>query len=117
MSRFTCFSTGCFRSRAASRGAITPNEVGFAKHRTRYIQIGQAAGAVISFPAAALRTSGLELSGVGKVPPEALPQALEQVWTWLREGKLTMEIEKVDLSCVTEAWVRKTTGKRIVIVP
>jgi NADPH:quinone reductase-like Zn-dependent oxidoreductase len=97
--------------------AITPNEVGFAKHRTRYIQIGQAAGAVISFPAAALRTSGLELSGVGKVPPEALPQALEQVWTWLREGKLSMEIEKVDLSCVTEAWVRKTTGKRIVIVP
>lgn len=97
--------------------AITPNEVGFAKHRTRYIQIGQAAGAVISFPAEALRTSGLELSGVGKVPLEALPQALEQVWTWVREGKLTMDIEKVDLSCVTDAWLRKTTGKRIVIVP
>jgi NADPH:quinone reductase-like Zn-dependent oxidoreductase len=97
--------------------AITPNEVGFAKHRTRYIQIGQAAGAVISFPAEALRTSGLELSGVGKVPLEALPQALEQIWTWVREGKLTMDIEKVDLSCVTEAWQRKTTGKRIVIVP
>jgi hypothetical protein len=28
-----------------------------------------------------------------------------------------MDIEKVDLSCVTEAWLRKTTGKRIVIVP
>jgi len=97
--------------------AITPNEVGFAKHRTRYIQIGQAAGAAISFPAEALRTSGLELSGVGNVPPEALPQALEQVWTWVREGKLTMNIEKVDLSCVTEAWLRKTTGERIVIVP
>jgi NADPH:quinone reductase-like Zn-dependent oxidoreductase len=97
--------------------AITPNEVGFAKHRTRYIQIGQAAGAVISFPAEALRTSGLELSGVGNVPLEALPQALEQIWTWVREGKLTMDIEKVDLSCVTEAWLRKTTGKRIVIVP
>jgi NADPH:quinone reductase-like Zn-dependent oxidoreductase len=39
--------------------AITPSEVGFAKHRTRYIQIGQSAGAVISFPAEALRTSGL----------------------------------------------------------
>jgi NADPH:quinone reductase-like Zn-dependent oxidoreductase len=97
--------------------AITPGEAGFAKHRTRYIQIGQAAGAVISFAAEALRTSGLELSGVGNVPPEALPQALEQVWTWVRERKLTMDIEKVDLSCVTEAWVRKATGKRIVIMP
>jgi hypothetical protein len=54
---------------------------------------------------------------VGNVPLEALPQALEQIWTWVREEKLTMDIEKVDLSCVTEAWVRKTTGKRIVIVP
>jgi NADPH:quinone reductase-like Zn-dependent oxidoreductase len=97
--------------------AITPDEVGFAKHSTRYVQIGQAAGAVISFAAEALRTSGLELSGVGRVPPEALPQALQQIWTWLREGKLTMDIEKVDLSCVTEAWLRKTTGQRIVIVP
>ena len=97
--------------------AITPNEVGFAKHRTRYIQIGQSAGAVISLPAEALRTSGLELSGVGSIPPRALPEALEQIWTWVREGKLTMDIEKVDLSCVTEAWLRKTTGKRIVIVP
>jgi NADPH2:quinone reductase len=97
--------------------AITPNEAGFAKHRTRYIQIGQSAGAVISFAAEALRTSGLELTGVGNVPPGALPQALEQVWTWVREEKLTMDVEKMDLSCVTEAWLRKTPGKRIVIVP
>jgi len=97
--------------------AITPNEVGFAKHRTRYIQIGQSAGAVISFPAEALRTSGLELSGVGSISPGALPQALEQIWTWVREARLTMDIEKVDLSCVTEAWLRKTKGQRIVIVP
>ncbi len=97
--------------------AITPSEVGFARHRTRYIQIGQSAGAVISLPAEALRTSGLELSGVGSVPPGVLPQALEQIWTWVREGKLTMDVEKVDLSSVTEAWLRKTTGKRIVIVP
>ncbi len=97
--------------------AITPNEAGFARHRTRYIQIGQSAGAVITFRAEALRTSGLEMSGLGNVPPGALPQALQQIWTWVREGKLTMDIEKVELSCVTEAWLRKTTGQRIVIVP
>ena len=90
---------------------------GFVICLSRAEQIGQAAGAVISFPAEALRTSGLELSGVGNVPPGVLPEALEQVWTWVREGKLTMDIEKVPLSCVTEAWQRKTTGERIVIVP
>jgi hypothetical protein len=47
--------------------AITSNKVGFAKYRNRYIQIGQSADAVISFPAEALRTSGLELSEVGKL--------------------------------------------------
>ena len=96
---------------------ITPSEVGFAKRRTRYVQIGQAAGASITFLAEALRTSGLELAGVGKVPPGVLPQSLEQVWRWVLEGKLSMDVEKVELSSVAEAWQRKTRGKRIVIVP
>jgi NADPH:quinone reductase-like Zn-dependent oxidoreductase len=97
--------------------AITPSDVGFAKRRTRYVQIGQSAGPAITLLAEALRTSGLELTGVGNVPPGVLPQALEQIWAWVREGKLTMDIEKMDLSCVTEAWQRKTMGKRIVIMP
>lgn len=97
--------------------AVTPHDVGFAKGRTRYVQVGQAAGAVSSLPAAALRTSGLELSGAGGIPPGALPQALEQIWSWVQDGKLTMEIEKVPLSDVSEAWQRKTPGRRIVLVP
>ncbi len=97
--------------------AITPRNVGFAKGRTRYIQVGQSAGAVISLPAETLRTSGLELSGAGEIPPGALPRALEQIWAWVQEGKLTMEIERVRLCDVTAAWGRKTPGKRIVIVP
>jgi NADPH:quinone reductase-like Zn-dependent oxidoreductase len=96
---------------------LTPNDVGFAKRRTRYVQIGQAAGAAITFLAEALRTSGLELTGVGNVPPGILPEALQQVWTWAREGTLRMEIETMDLRQVAEAWQRKTTGQRIVIVP
>jgi NADPH:quinone reductase-like Zn-dependent oxidoreductase len=96
---------------------ITPSEVGLPKRRTRYVQIGQSAGAAITLLAEALRTSGLELGGVGSVPPGALAGAVEQVWAWVREGKLTMGIEKMRLSSVTEAWQRKTTGKRIVLVP
>ena len=97
--------------------ALTPNEVGFAKRRTRYVQIGQAAGTAITLHAEALRTSGLELTGAGKLPPGALPAALEQIWAWVRQGNLTMDVEKVSLSCIAEAWQRNIAGKRIVIVP
>jgi NADPH2:quinone reductase len=96
--------------------ALTPSEVGLPTHITRYIQIGQAAGAAITLFAEALRTSGLVLGG-DIVSPAVLPKALQQVWAWIQEGKLTMDVEKVNLSCVTEAWLRKTPGKRIVIVP
>ena len=65
---------------------------------------GQAAGAQ-SFrfrPKRCARPDWNERGGQGSI--EALPQALEQIWTWVREeGKLTMDIEKVDLSCVTRS--------------
>jgi len=97
--------------------ALTPSTAGFAGHRTRYVQIGQSAGAVVSFPAAALRTSGLELSGAGNISPAEVALALEQIWKWVREGKLSMDVEKMDLSRVSEAWQRRTPGRRIVLVP
>ena len=95
---------------------LTPSTVGFAKRRTRYIQIGQAAGSAITFPAEALRTSGLELTGAGSIPMEVLPEAMEQVWAWMREKKLAIDVEKMHLRDIAQAWDRKTTGKRIVIV-
>lgn len=97
--------------------ALTPSDVGFAKRRTRYVQIGQAAGSTIAFPAEALRTSGLELTGAGNVSPEVLPEAMAQIWVWILERKLTIDVEKMDLRDIAEAWERKTPGKRIVIVP
>ena len=97
--------------------ALTPSEAGFARHRTRYIQIGQAAGASITLLAEALRTSGLELAGAGIVQPAVLPEALKQVWTWIREGNLSIDIEKVPLKDISRAWVLKIPGKRIVVVP
>ena len=97
--------------------ALTPSHVGFPKHRTRYVQIGQAAGPAISLSAEALRTSGLELTGAGNVSPEQLRESMHQIWTWVREGRLTIDVEKMDLKDIAEAWERKTPGKRIVIVP
>jgi NADPH2:quinone reductase len=97
--------------------ALTPSDVGFPKHRTRCVQIGQAAGASITFFAEVLRTSGLEVVGIGKVSSRQVRESIEQVWAWTRENKLTIEIERVCLKDIADAWQRKTVGKRIVITP
>jgi len=97
--------------------ALTPSSAGFAKRRTRYIQLGQAAGPAITLLAEALRTSGLEITGIVAPPPEVLREAVQQVWEWVREKKLAIDIEKMHLRDIAEAWDRKTPGKRIVIVP
>jgi NADPH2:quinone reductase len=96
---------------------LIPKEAGFATHRTRFVQIGEAAGSHLSFPAQALRTSGVEMTGAGNIPPEVVPEAVQQVWEWMKEGTLHIEIEEVPLKDIAEAWQRNPPGKRIVIVP
>jgi NADPH:quinone reductase-like Zn-dependent oxidoreductase len=99
-------------------GTFIPTEVGFAKRRIRYFQIGQKAGSHISLPASALRTSGLELMGIGKIPFEVVQEEMKQVWNWIAEEKVTMEIEKVPLADIAIAWQRDDLeGKRLVIIP
>jgi NADPH:quinone reductase-like Zn-dependent oxidoreductase len=97
--------------------ALTPSDVAFPTHKTCYVQIGQAAGPSITLFAEALRTSGIEIIGGSYVSPGVLREAMEQVWAWTRERKLTIDVEKMALREITEAWERKTAGKRIVIVP
>lgn len=95
-----------------------PREAGFAKRRVRYVQIGEKAGSHISLSGSVLRTSGLELMGIGKISQETLKEELDQVWSWIAEDKLYMEVEKVPLAKIAEAWQRSDLdGKRIVIVP
>ncbi|RQP08234.1 MAG: hypothetical protein EAS52_25465 [Parapedobacter sp.] len=96
---------------------LVPKKAGFATHRTRFVQIGQSAGESITLTAETLRTSGLELMGVGNVSPDVIPVAVQQVWDWIRENRLTIDIEKIPLTNISEAWQRKTEGKRLVIVP
>jgi NADPH:quinone reductase-like Zn-dependent oxidoreductase len=99
-------------------GTWVPAEVGFAKRRVRYLQIGDKAGSNISLPAAALRTSGLELMGIGKISFEAVLEEMKQIWAWIAAGRLFMEIERVPLADIADAWRRDDLeGKRLVIVP
>jgi hypothetical protein len=96
---------------------LVPKQAGFATHKTRVVQIGASAGPTITLAAEELRTSGVRLTGAGDVQAEALPQATKQIWDWMKERKLAMDIEHVPLKDVAEAWERKTQGKRIVLVP
>jgi NADPH2:quinone reductase len=99
-------------------GTFIPKEAGFAKRRVRYVQIGEKAGSHISLPGSALRTSGLELMGIGKLSFEVVQEEMKQVWSWIAADKLYMEIERVPLSAIADAWRRDDLeGKRLVIVP
>lgn len=96
---------------------LVPKEAGFASHRTRFVQIGESAGPKITLSAEMLRTSGLEMSGASNIPSEALPECVKQAWQWLKESRLSVDIEKVPLKDVAEAWNRRTGGKRMVVLP
>jgi NADPH2:quinone reductase len=96
---------------------LVPKEAGFATHKTRFVQIGEAAGSTLSLSAEMLRTSGVEMTGAGNVSPEVIPEAVKQVWEWIKEHKLQIDIEEVPLKDIAEVWQRKLPGKRFVIVP
>jgi NADPH:quinone reductase-like Zn-dependent oxidoreductase len=97
---------------------MVPTEQGLSKHRTRLIQVGESAGQpAISLYAEMLRTSGLEIYGAGDAPSEAMRESIEQGWKWMKLSKLRIDIERVQLKDVAEAWNRDQEGKRIVITP
>lgn len=98
---------------------LVPRELSFAKSRTRLIQVGESAGPTIALPADSLRTSGLEIAGAGaNLTPETMAEGTHQVWNWIKEGKLQLDIERVPLREIESAWQRADQhGKRLVIVP
>jgi NADPH:quinone reductase-like Zn-dependent oxidoreductase len=96
---------------------LTPTTAGFAERRIRYVQIGASAGPTLTLNAEVLRTSGLELGGAVEVSPDVIQGAMKMLWEWIRERKLTIDIETMPLRDIASAWNRKTAGARIVIAP
>src|SRR5699024_3084793 len=93
-------------------------------HRTRYVQVGEGAGATIELPAAVLRSAGVQLlgQGAGSVPKDAfarvLPEILPAVFGLLERGVLSVETAVRPLAAAAEAWVEPTSsGVRTVLVP
>lgn len=88
--------------------------------RVRLIQVGEMAGAEIRLPAAALRSSGLEIVGLGtgSLPePQEMRAAFERVLAAATAGELTIDTEAVALGDVAGAWGRDVRGTRLVLVP
>lgn len=102
--------------------AMTSHELapGTVAPRCRVVQIGESAGATAHLPAAALRSSGVEImgSGTGQLRMADLAEALGQVYALAATRDLPMPTESVALCDVTHAWSRRDPdGRRIVLVP
>jgi NADPH2:quinone reductase len=83
-----------------------------------WIKVNVLTGSQISLPGSALRTSGLELMGVGKLSFQVLEQEMKKIWNWMAAGRLYMYIERLPLAEIATAWQREDLeGKRLVIVP
>jgi NADPH:quinone reductase-like Zn-dependent oxidoreductase len=99
--------------------ALVPDQISFAQHRMRLVQIGVSAGPTVALAGEALRTSGLCIMGAGdSMTPEAVGEATRRVWEWIAAGKLEAAIERVPLHDIERAWLAaKPHGSRLVIVP
>lgn len=96
---------------------LIPSTAGFARRRIRHVQIGESGGSTINLSANMLRTSGLELTGAANISGEVVREAMQIVWGWIGERKLSIDIELMPLRDIAAAWKRKTSGARIVIEP
>jgi NADPH:quinone reductase-like Zn-dependent oxidoreductase len=100
--------------------ALTGHDVRAESRGVRLIEIGEMAGPTISLPAAALRSSGIEISGTGggSVPHSVIFDAFPKVWALAASGQLHIDTERVPLADVESAWRRNDLpGRRLVIIP
>ena len=100
--------------------ALTGHDVRAESRGVRLIEIGEMAGSTICLSAAALRSSGVEISGTGggSVPHSVIFDAFPKVWALAASGQLHIDTERVPLADVESAWRRDDLpGRRLVIIP
>lgn len=101
--------------------AITREDFHAGTSRLRWVEVGESAGATISLPAAALRSSRLEILGAGSgsapTSPEIWVDTIQKLLANVASGAIRIETEKVPLADVEEVWDRKFPGRRVVLIP
>lgn len=80
-------------------------------HPVRFIQVGEASREPVELPAAALRSSAIQIMGSGlkSVSFPKLLEGIQQTFDLAARGKLYLPTEVVPLSTVTENW--EASGK------
>jgi len=75
-------------------------------HPVRFIQVGEASREPVELPAAALRSSGIQIMGSGlkSVPADKLMKGILQTFDLAAQGKLYLPTAVVPLSTVAENW-------------
>ena len=101
--------------------AMTRHDFKAAPSRVRLVEVGESAGATISLPAAALRSSRLEILGAGSgsapTSPEMWIDAIRQLLANVASGVLKIETQQVPLIEVQRAWEQEFPGCRVVLIP
>src|SRR5699024_3948448 len=104
--------------------ALANEELTAEFHRTRFVQVGEMAGANIELPASVFRSAGVELvgQGAGSVPKEAFATIYTDVFPGifdqLSRGLLTIDTVTRPLTQVSEAWHEALpSGVRLVFEP
>lgn len=96
---------------------MSKTEFAVAKKETRFVQVGESAGASIELHAAVLRSAPITLLGTGGIPSlEILADAMNRVLSHGARGQLKIETDAVPLAEVESAWKRQDPpGRRTVI--
>jgi NADPH2:quinone reductase len=88
------------------------------KSETRLVQVGESAGPNVALPAAVLRSCALTILGTAGIPPrDVLVDAFQQVTSRAASGELGIDVERVPLAQVENAWQRNEHGRRLVFIP
>ncbi len=97
---------------------MTRKEFANVTAEARLVQVGESAGQTISLQAAVLRSSALTILGTAGIPArDTLMDAFQQVMTRAVRGELRIDVERVSLTYVEDAWRRDGRGRRLVLVP
>ena len=89
--------------------------------RGRLVQLGQSAGAEASVPSAFIRGKTLDVLGHTNfgVPVEVKREAYERMAAYAVEGRLEVEVERLSLDELPDAWQRQgsSPGVKLAVVP
>lgn len=88
-------------------------------HAVRFIQVGEASGQLVELPAAALRSSAIQIMGSGlkSVPFSKLMEAVDKTFALAAQSGLYLPTNAVSLSTIEDTWSAPGTPRLVYTLP